>query len=72
MADEIIEDVVQEEQENDDVIMYDYKKISDLFRINENKAGGFLKKFGVKVGHWQIEKGSLLEVLREHKGEKLI
>ena len=72
MAEEVFEGVVQEEQKEDDVIMYDYKKISDLFRINENKAGDFLKKFGVKVGHWQIEKGSLLSVLRENRGEKLI
>ena len=72
MADELIEDVVQEEQEESTIITYGYKEISELFGINENRAEDFLKKFGVKIGHWQIEEGSLLEVLRENKGEKLI
>ncbi len=72
MAEEVCENIVQEEQEENEVIMYDYKKISDLFGINENRAGDFLKKFGVKIGHWQIEEGSLLAVLRENRGEKLI
>lgn len=69
MAEEILEDVVQEENK---ISIYGYKEISKLFGINENRAEDFLKKFGVKIGHWQIEKGSLLEVLRENKGEKLI
>lgn len=72
MTREVFEDVVQEEQEESKITIYGYKEISNLFGINENRAGDFLKKFGVKIGHWQIEKGSLLEVLRTNKGEKLI
>lgn len=72
MADEVFEDVLQEEQEENTITTYGYKEISKLFGINDNRAGDFLKKFGVKIGHWQIEKGSLLEVLRENRGEKLI
>lgn len=72
MAEELFDDVLEEGGQEDNVILYGYKELSDLFGINENKALDFLKKFGVKVGHWQIEKGSLLEVLRENKGEKLI
>lgn len=72
MADEVFEDVLQEEQEENTITIYGYKEISKLFGINDNRASDFLKKFGVKIGHWQIEEGSLLEVLRENKGEKLI
>ena len=72
MADELIEDVVQEELEESTIVTYGYKEISEIFGINDNRSEDFLKKFGVKIGHWQIEKGSLLEVLRENKGEKLI
>lgn len=72
MAEEILEDVVQEEQKESNIVIYGYKEIGKLFGINDNRASDFLKKFGVKIGHWQIEEGSLLEVLRENKGEKLI
>lgn len=72
MVKEDIENVLEEEQEVEKIVIYNYKDISSLFGINENKALNFLKKFGVKIGHWQIEKGSLLEVLRQNKGEILI
>lgn len=72
MAEEVFEDVVQEEQEESKINIYGYKEISKLFGINENRAEDFLKKFGVKIGHWQIEEKSLLSVLRENRGEKLI
>ena len=59
-------------KEEDNIIILGYQEIADLFGINENRASDFLKKFGVKIGHWQIEKGSLLKILREHTGEKLV
>ncbi len=75
MTDEVLDNIVkdlEEQQEDNDITLLDYKEISALLGINNNKASDFLKKFGVKIGHWQIEKGSLLKVLRENKGEKLI
>lgn len=72
MAEEILEDVVQEEQKESNIVIYGYKEIGKLFGINDNRAEDFLKKFGVKIGHWQIEEESLLSVLRENRGEKLI
>lgn len=59
-------------EDEDNIIIFGYQEISDLFGINENRASDFLKKFGVKIGHWQIEKGSLLKILREYRGEKLV
>lgn len=72
MEDEVLEDVIREGQDERAIIIYGYKEISKLFGINDNRAEDFLKKFGVKVGHWQIEKESLLAILRENRGEKLI
>lgn len=62
---------VKDEKENEtcEVVMYDYKAVSKLLGVNSNKALEFLKKFGVKIGHWQIEKESLLEILRKNRGE---
>ena len=71
MEEKIIEDDVKEEEESN-IVIYGYKEIGKLFGINDNRAEDFLKKFGVKIGHWQIEEGSLLAVLRENRGEKLI
>ncbi len=50
------------------VVLYNAKKISEIFGVNINKSTDFLKKFGVKIGHWQIEQGKLLTVLRENAG----
>ncbi len=58
---------IQTEQENG-VVMYDAKKISKTFKVNVNKATAFLKKFGCKIGHWQIEQNKLLKVLAENDG----
>ncbi len=63
---------LENQQEDKDIILLDYKEISAILGINNNKASDFLKKFGVKIGHWQIEKGSLINVLRENQGKKLI
>lgn len=71
VLDNVVKDL-EEQQEDNDITLLDYKEISALLRINNNKACDFLKKFGVKIGHWQIEKGSLLNVLRENQGKKLI
>lgn len=57
-----------EEKVGDDVIMYDYKDISSIFKINSNKAIEFLKKYGVKVGSWKIERRKLIKVLNENEG----
>lgn len=72
MLEETLEDIIEEKPVDNNITLYGYKEISKILGINENRASDFLKKFGVKIGHWQIEKGSLLEVLRENKGEKLI
>lgn len=50
------------------VLMYDYKDISSIFKINSNKAIDFLKKYGVKVGSWKIEHSKLVKLLNEKKG----
>lgn len=57
-----------EEKVGGDVIMYDYKDISSIFKINSNKAIEFLKKYGVKVGSWKIERRKLIKVLNENEG----
>lgn len=62
-------DINEKEQNGREVVMYDYKAVSKLLGVNSNKALEFLKKFGVKIGHWQIEKESLLEILRKNRGE---
>lgn len=67
MAEKIVENVIKEQKEGI-VIMYDYRDISKLLGINANKALEFLKKFGVKIGHWQIERGKLLKVLNDNEG----
>ncbi len=50
------------------VVMYNAKKISEIFGVNINKSTDFLKKFGVRIGHWQIEQGKLLEILKANAG----
>lgn len=50
------------------VVMYNYKDISSIFKINSNKAIDFLKKYGVKVGSWKIERRKLIKVLNENEG----
>lgn len=50
------------------VIMYNYKDISSIFKINSNKAIEFLKKYGVKVGSWKIEHSKLIKLLNEKEG----
>jgi len=75
MTDEVLENIVkdlEEQQEDNDITLLDYKEISALLGINNNKASDFLKKFGVKIGHWQIEKESLLRILRENRGKNLL
>ena len=75
MTDEVLENIVkdlEEQQEDNDITLLDYKEISALLGINKNKASDFLKKFGVKIGHWQIEKESLLRILRENRGKNLL
>lgn len=67
MAEKIVENVIKEQKEGI-VIMYDYRDVSKLLGINANKALEFLKKFGVKIGHWQIERGKLLKVLNDNEG----
>lgn len=67
MEEEVLEEVLQEEDE-DIVIMYNYRDVSKLLRVNANKALEFLKKFGVKIGHWQIEHKKLLRILNENEG----
>lgn len=59
---------LEQTADNEQVVMYDAKKISEIFGVNINRSTDFIKKFGVKVGHWQIEKGRLLAVLRENVG----
>ena len=75
MTDEVLGNIVkdlEEQQEDNDITLLDYKEISALLGINNNKASDFLKKFGVKIGHWQIEKESLLRILRENRGKNLL
>ena len=67
MAEKIVESVIKKQKEGI-VIMYDYRDVSKLLGINANKALKFLKKFGVKIGHWQIERGKLLKVLNDNEG----
>lgn len=55
-------------EEEDGVVMYDAKRISKTFHVNVNKATAFLKRFGLKIGHWQIEQNKLLRVLAENEG----
>ncbi len=54
--------------DNEQVVMYNAKKISEIFGVNINKSTDFLKKFGVRIGHWQIEQGKLLEILKANAG----
>lgn len=68
MEEEVLEEVFQEEQDKNIVIMYNYRDVSKLLGVNANKALEFLKKFGVKIGHWQIEHKKLLKILTENKG----
>lgn len=58
---------IKNEQEKG-VVMYDAKKISKTFHVNVNKATDFLKKFGCRIGHWQIEQNKLLKILSENDG----
>lgn len=55
-------------ENSEEIVMYNAQNISQLFNVNLNKSTDFLKKFGVRIGHWQIEKGTLLEVLQKNKG----
>lgn len=68
MEEEVLEEVFQEEQDKDIVIMYNYRDVSKLLGVNANKALEFLKKFGIKIGHWQIEHKKLLRILNENEG----
>lgn len=65
---------VKDEKENEscEIVMYDYKAVSKLLGVNSNKALEFLKKFGVKIGHWQIEHAGLLKALQENVGKELM
>lgn len=54
-----------------DVGILNAKEIMDIFHINRNKATEFLKKYGVKVGCYCIEKEKLLEILRNEEGDLL-
>lgn len=54
--------------DNEQVVMYDAKELSEIFGVNVNRSTDFLKKFGVKIGHWQIEQGKLLEILKANAG----
>ena len=60
--------VLEENETTNAVVMYDYKDISSIFKINKNKAIDFLKKYGVKVGSWKIERNKLVRLLNEEKG----
>ena len=54
------------------VVMFNAKEISKIFSVNINRSTNFLKNYGVKVGHWQIEESKLLSILREQQGELLV
>lgn len=60
--------VLEENETTNAVVMYDYKDISSIFKVNKNKAIDFLKKYGVKVGSWKIERNKLVRLLNEEKG----
>lgn len=69
MVEEIVTEISEEEKE---VTMYGYKDISEILGINANKALEFLKKFGIKAGHFQIEKNAFIRILQENSGKELI
>lgn len=65
-------DINEKEQNGSEVVMYDYKDVSKILGVNSNKALEFLKRFGVKIGHWQIEHAGLLKALQENGGKDLM
>lgn len=65
-------DINEKEQNGREVVMYDYKDVSKILGVNSNKALEFLKRFGVKIGHWQIEHAGLLKALQENGGKDLM
>lgn len=60
--------LLEQTADNEQVVMYDAKELSEIFGVNVNRSTDFLKKFGVKIGHWQIEKNKLLEILKANAG----
>ena len=58
--------------ENADIKMYSAEDISQFFGMNGNNSRLFLKKFGNKIGTYQIEQNKLLEVLRSNEGKNLL
>lgn len=67
-----LEEVTEEKRKaGTKVVMFNAKEISKIFNININRSTNFLKNYGVKVGHWQIEENKLLSILREQQGELL-
>lgn len=53
------------------VEIFTAKDLMSLFHINRNKATDFLRKYGVRLGKYCIEREKLLEVLRTEKGNLL-
>lgn len=60
--------LLEQTADNEQVVMYDAKELSEIFGVNVNRSTDFLKKFGVRIGHWQIEKNKLLEILKANAG----
>lgn len=54
-----------------EVIVFNAKDLMKIFHINYNKSIAFLKKYGIRLGCYCIEKEKLLEVLRTEKGNLL-
>lgn len=72
LEDKLEEMTEEKKKEGAIVVMFNSKEVSKIFGININKSTNFLKKYGVKVGHWQIEESKLLSILYEHQGDLLV
>lgn len=70
MTDEELLETIKQYVKNT-VEIFTAKDLMKIFHTNRNKATTFLRKYGIRLGKYCIEREKLLEVLRTEKGDLL-